>query len=58
MILLYFLFTLNFSVTGCKNKEMGQVLKDCFHTDYFRIVVVEDNNTVEICGALKVSVKN
>lgn len=45
-------------VTGCKNKETGLLLKECFHTDYFRIVVVEDNQTVEICGALKVSVRN
>lgn len=41
------------STIGCKNKEIGLLLKDCFHTDYFRIVVVEDNETVEICGALK-----
>lgn len=41
------------STIGCKNKETGLLLKECFHTDYFRIVVVEDNQTVEICGALK-----
>jgi len=41
------------STIGCKNKEIGLDLKECFHTDYFCIVVVEDNQTVEICGALK-----
>ena len=33
---------------------MKSVLKKLFHTDHFRITVVEDANTVELCGALKV----
>lgn len=40
---------------GCKNPEVGSLLKTLFQTAYFRIVVVEDETTVEICGALKVS---
>ena len=35
---------------------MGRLLKHLFQTPYFRIVVVEDEVTVELCGALKVSV--
>ncbi|XP_046381936.2 glycerol-3-phosphate dehydrogenase [NAD(+)], cytoplasmic-like [Haliotis rufescens] len=38
---------------GCKDKALGAVLKEVFQTDYFRIVVVEDEETVEVCGALK-----
>ncbi|PVD35851.1 hypothetical protein C0Q70_02820 [Pomacea canaliculata] len=38
---------------GCKNPEVGSLLKTLFQTAYFRIVVVEDETTVEICGALK-----
>jgi hypothetical protein len=34
---------------------MGHILKDMFQTPYFRIVVVADEETVELCGALKVS---
>ena len=30
------------------------MLKRLFQVDYFRIVVVEDATTVELCGALKV----
>ena len=33
---------------------MGQLLKTMFQTSYFRIVVVDDEETVELCGALKV----
>lgn len=32
----------------------GVILKKLFHTDYFRINVVRDAHTVELCGALKV----
>mgnify|MGYP001792389413 CR=1 FL=1 len=32
----------------------GRMLKRLVQTSYFRIVVVEDAVTVEICGALKV----
>ncbi|CAA80176.2 Glycerol-3-phosphate dehydrogenase [NAD(+)] [Caenorhabditis elegans] len=39
---------------GCKRKaEDGPLLKKLFHTDNFRINVVEDAHTVELCGALK-----
>ncbi|XP_071499167.1 glycerol-3-phosphate dehydrogenase [NAD(+)], cytoplasmic-like [Diadema antillarum] len=38
---------------GCKDKEKGKLLKLLFEVDYFRIVVVEDKDTVELCGALK-----
>lgn len=38
---------------GCKDKSMGLLLKEIFQTPYFRIVVVEDDETVELCGALK-----
>ena len=33
---------------------MGGVLKDLFCTPYFRINVVPEEETVELCGALKV----
>lgn len=35
---------------------MGPVLRDLIQTNYFRVVVVDDVDTVEICGALKVSI--
>ncbi|KAG1682495.1 Glycerol-3-phosphate dehydrogenase [NAD(+)], cytoplasmic [Nymphon striatum] len=38
---------------GCPDKEIGQTLKDLIQTPYFRVVVVDDVSTVEICGALK-----
>ncbi|XP_052805976.1 glycerol-3-phosphate dehydrogenase [NAD(+)], cytoplasmic-like [Mya arenaria] len=38
---------------GIKHKEHGQILKKLFQADYFRIVVCDDEDTVEICGALK-----
>lgn len=38
---------------GTGNSAMGQLLKTLFHTDNFRINVVEDAHTVELCGALK-----
>ena len=41
-------------VAGCRNKDMGKALKELFQTPYFRIVVVPDEETVEMCGALKV----
>lgn len=41
-------------VTGCKNKRIAPVLRDIIQTDYFRVVVVDDVDTVEVCGALKV----
>lgn len=30
------------------------MLRDVIQTDYFRVVVVDDVDTVEVCGALKV----
>ncbi|NXH15245.1 GPDA dehydrogenase, partial [Bucco capensis] len=38
---------------GCKNLKQGQVLKELMQTPTFRVTVVEDAETVEICGALK-----
>ncbi|XP_015367827.1 PREDICTED: glycerol-3-phosphate dehydrogenase [NAD(+)], cytoplasmic isoform X1 [Diuraphis noxia] len=38
---------------GCKDKKIGQILKDVIQTDYFRVSVVDDVEAVEICGALK-----
>ncbi|KAI6230461.1 Glycerol-3-phosphate dehydrogenase [NAD(+)] [Aphelenchoides fujianensis] len=39
---------------GTKDVEnLGAALKKLFHTDYFRINVVRDADTVELCGALK-----
>jgi hypothetical protein len=39
---------------GCKNKHIAPVLRDIIQTEYFRVVVVDDVDTVEVCGALKV----
>ena len=41
-------------LTGCKDESMSLVLKKLFETPYFRITVVPDAETVELCGALKV----
>lgn len=38
---------------GCKCPQQGAILKDLFQTDDFRVTVVPDRYTVEICGALK-----
>jgi glycerol-3-phosphate dehydrogenase (NAD+) len=38
---------------GCMNRDMGRLLKEVFEAPYFRIVVVSDEKTVELCGALK-----
>ncbi|XP_005999356.1 glycerol-3-phosphate dehydrogenase [NAD(+)], cytoplasmic isoform X1 [Latimeria chalumnae] len=38
---------------GSKNKEHGAILKELMQTSNFRITVVEEADTVEICGALK-----
>jgi len=38
---------------GCKDKRIAPVLRDIIQTDYFRVVVVDDVDTVEVCGALK-----
>ena len=39
---------------GCKDLAQGQLLKELMQTPNFRITVVEEVDTVEICGALKV----
>jgi glycerol-3-phosphate dehydrogenase (NAD+) len=41
------------ATVGCKDQELGIVLKKLFETPYFRITVVPDAETVELCGALK-----
>jgi len=38
---------------GCRDIKLGPVLRDIIQTDYFRVVVVDDEDTVEVCGALK-----
>ncbi|KAG8509180.1 Glycerol-3-phosphate dehydrogenase [NAD(+)], cytoplasmic [Galemys pyrenaicus] len=38
---------------GCKNLAQGQLLKELMQTPNFRITVVQEVDTVEICGALK-----
>ncbi|KAK6485208.1 glycerol-3-phosphate dehydrogenase [Huso huso] len=38
---------------GCKNVQHGQIFKELFQTPNFRITVVEECDTVELCGALK-----
>jgi len=38
---------------GCQDAVQGQLMKEMFQTSYFRIVVVNDVQTVELCGALK-----
>ncbi|XP_050297873.1 glycerol-3-phosphate dehydrogenase [NAD(+)], cytoplasmic isoform X1 [Anthonomus grandis grandis] len=38
---------------GCKDATAGPVLRDIIQTSYFRVVVVDDEDTVEVCGALK-----
>ncbi|XP_051497438.1 glycerol-3-phosphate dehydrogenase [NAD(+)], cytoplasmic isoform X2 [Apus apus] len=38
---------------GCKNLQHGQMLKELMQTPNFRVTVVEEADTVEICGALK-----
>jgi glycerol-3-phosphate dehydrogenase (NAD+) len=38
---------------GCKDKKMAPILRDLFQTPNFRVVVSDDCDAVEICGALK-----
>jgi glycerol-3-phosphate dehydrogenase (NAD+) len=38
---------------GSRNAKHGDLLKKIFQTDNFRITVVSDDQTVEVCGALK-----
>lgn len=41
------------STIGCKDVQLGLLLKNLFQTPNFRVNVTEDSTTVEICGALK-----
>lgn len=41
------------ATVGCKDKDLGRTLKEIFQAPYFRINVVPDVETVELCGALK-----
>ncbi|XP_053595679.1 glycerol-3-phosphate dehydrogenase [NAD(+)], cytoplasmic [Microplitis demolitor] len=38
---------------GCKDNAMGVILRDMIQTPFFRVVVVDDVDSVECCGALK-----
>ncbi|CAD5218612.1 unnamed protein product [Bursaphelenchus okinawaensis] len=38
---------------GAKDPKLGNELKTLFHCSYFRVNVVKDAHTVELCGALK-----
>lgn len=39
---------------GCNDKHIAPVLRNLLQAHYFRVVVVEDVDAVEVCGALKV----
>ncbi|XP_015922131.1 glycerol-3-phosphate dehydrogenase [NAD(+)], cytoplasmic isoform X2 [Parasteatoda tepidariorum] len=41
------------STIGSKDPNTGEMLKRIMQTDYFRIAVVDDIKTIEVCGALK-----
>ena len=47
-------FLVIYHALGCRTEEHGPILKDLFHTDYFKVNVVKDADTVELCGSLKV----
>ncbi|XP_074157577.1 glycerol-3-phosphate dehydrogenase [NAD(+)], cytoplasmic-like [Sminthopsis crassicaudata] len=38
---------------GCTNPKHGKIFKELFETTNFRMTIVEDYETVELCGALK-----
>ena len=38
---------------GCTNLANGELMRQIFHTPYFRVSVVQDVPSVELCGALK-----
>lgn len=40
---------------GAASQDNGNILRDIIQTDYFRVVVVNDVEAVEMCGALKVT---
>lgn len=39
---------------GCRDVTLAPMMRDIIQTEYFRVVVVDDEDAVEICGALKV----
>lgn len=39
---------------GCRDPKYAKVLRNLFQAEHFRVVVVDDADAVEICGALKV----
>lgn len=41
---------------GCRDIKYAKPLRDLFQAPYFRVVVVEDSDAVEVCGALKVCI--
>lgn len=41
-------------LVGCKDAKLAPILKDLIETDNFKVSVVSDVDTVEVCGALKV----
>lgn len=49
-----FVFILHQLHSGAKNEANGAVFKELLQTPDFRITVVEESDTVELCGALKV----
>ncbi|KAL7638590.1 UNVERIFIED_CONTAM: hypothetical protein RMT77_011162 [Armadillidium vulgare] len=38
---------------GCRDNEVGKMYRNLMQTNYFRVVVVDDVEAVEVCGALK-----
>lgn len=38
---------------GCRDSKYAKTLRDLFQSDNFRVVVVDDADAVEVCGALK-----
>jgi len=38
---------------GCRDRALGKEYRELFQTAYFRVVVVDDVEAVEVCGALK-----
>lgn len=53
---LYFFFFNRFLNTGAKNELHGSIFKELLQTPNFRITVVAESDTVELCGALKVKI--
>ncbi|XP_063216878.1 glycerol-3-phosphate dehydrogenase [NAD(+)], cytoplasmic isoform X1 [Bacillus rossius redtenbacheri] len=41
------------TTVGCRDKALAPLYRDIIQTDYFRVVVVDDVEAVEACGALK-----